>query len=194
MKPIPTLTSDMDTRIPMTNENKTSGEVNEAFEKVGDRRMTENNNLETTSPSRDDNNDRHATGQRPRTAPADVGVVVEPTKDYDEGDIPFIDNERYQTNGNYVNNGHHYRYDTDRYRDAETLVRNNFNDERNDGRIFYQGHDIIMRPSDEVDTPKFPNTRDTTNDTMFSKMLNPSVKIMKIDRDTEMNNFDNHGR
>lgn len=105
----------------------------------------------------------------------DVGVSVE-SVDFHDRDIRFIDAERQQTTTEYLNG------------------RYNHADERNDGKFFYKNQDIINRPSDEVDTPRFPTTRDNMIEPTFPKFINPSVKIMRVDRDYDDNNFETRGR
>ncbi|KAI4498541.1 hypothetical protein M0802_006247 [Mischocyttarus mexicanus] len=82
--------------------------------------------------------------------------------------------------------------DNQRYREAEILQGNipanrMFDDNRRteDSRIVYKSRDIYQRPVDEVDTPPFPTNLNRNNEPIFSKIVNPSVKIMKIQRDVD---------
>lgn len=166
------LTVNMEPKKSKTNESTKSmntdnnGNVNEAFQKVGDQRIKVSDNQQVLSNSQrgDDK--------------VDVGTTIEPTKNYYEHDIQYIDAER-QTQD--YSNGQHYQRDLERYREVDMMTKEKFNDDR---RSMYQGHEIVLRATDEDATPSFPTTR--------NKIINPSVKIMRIDRDDD--HFDNHGR
>ncbi|EFN63515.1 hypothetical protein EAG_07055 [Camponotus floridanus] len=68
--------------------------------------------------------------------------------------------------------------DSQRYRESEP-------DRRNDeSRITYKSRDIYQRPIDEIDTPRFP-TEYEKGDALFAKLVHPSVKIMRVERDVE---------
>lgn len=51
--------------------------------------------------------------------------------------------------------------------------------------VMYKMQDIYQRPVDEIDTPRFPIETNRKNETMFAKIVNPSVKIMKVERDVD---------
>ncbi|XP_043281940.1 uncharacterized protein [Venturia canescens] len=72
--------------------------------------------------------------------------------------------------------------DSRRYADPE---RDNvrYSSSRND----YYRHEKIYRDQmdDQVDTPRFPATRDGMPEPMFAKIVNPSVKIMRVEREPE---------
>jgi len=53
-----------------------------------------------------------------------------------------------------------------------------------ESRITYKSRDIYQRPIDELDTPRFP-TEFENREPIFAKLVNPSVKIMKVERDVE---------
>lgn len=63
-------------------------------------------------------------------------------------------------------------------RDHETLSSS-----RND----YYRHEKMFRDriDDEIDTPRFPATRNSMPEPMFAKIVNPSVKIMRVEREPE---------
>ncbi|XP_043471713.1 uncharacterized protein LOC122504597 isoform X2 [Leptopilina heterotoma] len=47
-----------------------------------------------------------------------------------------------------------------------------------------RAQDIYQRPIDELDTPRFPATLEK-KEPIFAKIVNPGVKIMRVDRDVE---------
>lgn len=49
---------------------------------------------------------------------------------------------------------------------------------------FFRPQDIYQRPVDELDTPRFPATLEK-QEPIFAKIVNPGVKIMRVDRDVE---------
>ncbi|XP_012529495.1 uncharacterized protein LOC105832788 isoform X2 [Monomorium pharaonis] len=80
--------------------------------------------------------------------------------------------------------------DSQRYREI-TVARDP--DRRIDeSRIMYKSRDIYQRPIDEIDTPRFP-TEYEKGDPIFARIVNPSVKIMKVERDVE-EAIDNYNR
>lgn len=82
--------------------------------------------------------------------------------------------------------------DSQRYREAET-PRSSAHDPRiEESRIMYKSRDIYQRPIDEIDTPRFPMEYEK-REPMFAKIVNPSVKIMKVERDVE-EALDNYNR
>lgn len=174
-----TLSTEKETKVPKTNgstqslqDNGTSGNVNEGFDK-----RLKNHNDEVQPPD---------TVHRPTTS--DVGVSSHHPDRYDD-DIKFIDAER-QTRG--VQNERHSR--NDRYRDSDDDSRDMYkHGANNNDKNFYKGQELILRPPDEVDTPRFPISGDKY-DPVFPKIINPSVKIMRIDRNVEDNFNNNHGR
>lgn len=84
--------------------------------------------------------------------------------------------------------------DSQRYREFEvprTIVHDP--DRRiEDSRIIYKSRDIYQRPIDEIDTPRFPMEYEK-GDPVFARIVNPSVKIMKVERDVE-EALDNYNR
>lgn len=72
--------------------------------------------------------------------------------------------------------------DSKRYRETDIAPES---DRRFDeSRIMYKSRDIYQRPIDEIDTPRFPMEHEK-GDPLFAKIVNPSVKIMRIERDVE---------
>ncbi|XP_025992588.2 uncharacterized protein LOC105203253 [Solenopsis invicta] len=61
-----------------------------------------------------------------------------------------------------------------------------------ESRIVYKSRDIYQRPIDEIDTPRFPMEYEK-GDPVFARIVNPSVKIMKVERDVE-EAIDNYNR
>lgn len=51
--------------------------------------------------------------------------------------------------------------------------------------VVYKVHDIYQRPVDEIDTPRFPTETNHKSEPIFAKIVNPSVKIMKVERDVD---------
>ncbi|XP_015122424.1 uncharacterized protein LOC107044881 [Diachasma alloeum] len=154
-----------DGSIQSLHENATSGNINEGFDK-----LSHKNHHDGIQSS-----DRV---HRPTTS--DVGVSPEYTNSSD-GDIKFIDAERQFRE---AQNNRRHSENADRYRELDGA-----NNERN----FYEGPKLIIRPSDEVDTPRFPISGDKY-EAAFPKMINPSVKIMAIERHMDDNSNNNHGR
>lgn len=82
--------------------------------------------------------------------------------------------------------------DSQRYRDGDTPRSSAYDPDRRieESRIVYKSRDIYQRPIDEIDTPRFPMEYEK-GDPMFAKIVSPSVKIMKVERDVEeaLNNY-----
>ncbi|XP_067216621.1 uncharacterized protein [Linepithema humile] len=76
--------------------------------------------------------------------------------------------------------------DSQRYREVETPRSSAHDPDRRieESRIMYKSRDIYQRPIDEIDTPRFPMEYEK-GDPMFAKIVNPSVKIMRVERDVE---------
>lgn len=49
---------------------------------------------------------------------------------------------------------------------------------------FFRLPDIYQRPVDELDTPRFPISM-AKKEPLFAKIINPGVKIMRVDRDVD---------
>lgn len=56
---------------------------------------------------------------------------------------------------------------------------------------YYRNDDVYQRPVDEVDdTPPFPTMHEGT---VYTKVVNPSIKIMRVDRDDDRGGgYDNY--
>ncbi|XP_071564917.1 uncharacterized protein [Temnothorax nylanderi] len=84
--------------------------------------------------------------------------------------------------------------DSQRYREIEVPRTVAYDPDRRieESRIIYKSRDIYQRPIDELDTPRFP-TEYEKGDPVFARIVNPSVKIMKVERDVE-EALDNYNR
>lgn len=135
------------------------GRVNDAFQKAGDRRSdpatSQQEEIRPHDSSRDDRRPLRG-DQEPR----------EYTQNFENGRV---------------------LRDSQRYRDVEvprSTIPYDPDRRIEDPRIMYKSRDIYQRPIDEIDTPRFP-TEFEKRDPMFAKIVNPSVKIMKVERDVE---------
>ncbi|XP_011310327.1 uncharacterized protein [Fopius arisanus] len=175
-----TLSVENETKVPKKDgsiqslhENGQSGSVNEGF----DKQFSKNRQDESQSPE---------TAHRPATS--DVDVASQYIR-YD-GDIKFIDAERQIRE---ARNDRQQSENLNRYRDSDGELRDSYQHEINNERRLYKGQELIMRPPDEIDTPKFPIIGDKY-EPAFPKIINPSVKIMKIERNVDDNFNNKHGR
>lgn len=77
--------------------------------------------------------------------------------------------------------------DSQRYREIEVPRSIVHDPDRRleDARIIYKSRDIYQRPIDEIDTPRFPTEYEKGDHPVFARIVNPSVKIMKVERDVE---------
>lgn len=77
--------------------------------------------------------------------------------------------------------------DSQRHRDAELQrsARDSYERGIEEPRMIYKMQDVYQRPVDEVDTPRFPTETVAREKPMFAKVVNPSVKIMKVERDVD---------
>ncbi|KAL0101780.1 hypothetical protein PUN28_019130 [Cardiocondyla obscurior] len=76
--------------------------------------------------------------------------------------------------------------DSRRYREIE-VPRSMVHDPEHrmeESRIVYKTRDVYQRPIDEIDTPRFPVEYEK-GEAIFARVVNPSVKIMKVERDVE---------
>lgn len=76
------------------------------------------------------------------------------------------------------------------FRSSETQINGRKDSYKMDHRmdvptIVYKAQDIYQRPVDEVDTPRFPTEMNSRSETTFAKMINPGVKIMKVEHDVD---------
>lgn len=140
-----------------------NGRVNDAFQKADDRRSDPAQESSGTRPQ-DTRDDREVRGdQEPR----------EHAQNFENGRA-LRDSQRYRE----IEVPRSIMHDPDRRFD--------------DSRIMYKSRDIYQRPIDEIDTPRFP-TEFEKGDPIFARIVNPSVKIMKVERDVE-EAFDNYNR
>ncbi|XP_076621997.1 uncharacterized protein LOC143342218 [Colletes latitarsis] len=82
-----------------------------------------------------------------------------------------FENGRALRNSQIQANGKRDSYKMDHRMDVPTVV--------------YKAQDIYQRPVDEVDTPCFPTETNNRNEIMFAKIVNPGVKIMKVEHDVD---------
>ncbi|XP_011875066.1 PREDICTED: uncharacterized protein LOC105566011 [Vollenhovia emeryi] len=84
--------------------------------------------------------------------------------------------------------------DSQRFREIEVPRTIVYDPDRRleESRIIYKSRDIYQRPVDEIDTPRFP-TEYEKGDPVFARLVNPSVKIMRVERDVE-EAINNHNR
>lgn len=162
--------------------------LNESVNETKDNNQQQHHQ-EPTADSRDQDGQSQINAQRPRVT--DVGILAEPNMDYGDDDIKFIDDDRLTKEFSSLRN--QFRKPNG-YRDVETTTRDRFRDERDDGRAFYHhSHEMNIRPSDEVDTPRFSSIRDNLSEARFPKVVNSTVKSSRLAHD-DQDNFDNHGR
>lgn len=146
-----------------------NGKINEGFEKIDDRRRRET----------DEDSDKP---KRLEQLAYD-NYRLERNRNFDNVERELREHTQNFENGRVLRN-------SQRYREAETLQGNSaanrsFDDDHRseDTRIIYKTRDIYQRPVDEVDTPPFPTNFGRGNEPNFGKIINPSVKIMKIQHD-----------
>lgn len=149
-------------KIPPEDED---GRVNNAFQKASD------------DPSRSDR------AKSQQESPSARG------QDRDDREQPSRgDQESRREHAQNFENGRALR-DSRRYRDAETQRSSVYEADRKipieETRIVYKSQDIYQRPVDEIDTPRFPTADYEKRDPIFAKIVNPSVKIMRVERDVE---------
>ncbi|XP_014481807.1 PREDICTED: uncharacterized protein LOC106748106 [Dinoponera quadriceps] len=137
------------------------GQQNDAFEKADDRRFDPAKSSGRRSP--DFRGDRESRGSRDDQDPRE-----------------HIQN---------FENGRALR-DPQRYREPEALRSSAYDPGRKfeEPRITYKTQDIYQRPIDEIDTPRFP-TEFEKRESSFARIVNPSVKIMRVERDVEEDNY-----
>lgn len=148
-------------------ETSENGHVNDGFQKADDRRRR-------SDPARlQQEEEEEDIVRRPQDSSRDDRRPPPP-----RGDQEYAQN---------FENGRVLR-DSQRYRDHETPRGSSAYDPQDrridDSRITYKSRDIYQRPIDEIDTPRFPTMFEKA-EPMFGKMVNPSVKIMKVERDIE---------
>ncbi|XP_063995317.1 uncharacterized protein LOC135172839 isoform X2 [Diachasmimorpha longicaudata] len=156
------------------HEHGASGNINEGFDKQ--------------SPKNHDNGIQSSDTIH-RSTMSDVAISPEYTNSFDE-DIKFIDAE---SQIREAQNDSRHSENADRYRQLDGEITEVYKHGAKNERNFYKEQELVSRPSDEVDTPRFPIMSDKY-EAAFSKMINPGVKIMTIARDVDVNSYNNHGR
>ncbi|XP_057318823.1 uncharacterized protein LOC130663558 [Microplitis mediator] len=190
VKPMATLMIEKESKPSKSNGNTKTVDtnINESVNETKDNNQQQRHQ-EPTGDSRDQDGQSQVTAQRLRVT--EVGILAEPNRDYGDDDIKFIDDEHLTKEFSSLRN--QFR-EPNGYRDVETTTRDRYRDERDDGRTFYHhSHEMNIRPSDEVDTPRFSSIRDNLSEARFPKVVNSTVKSSRLARD-DQDNFDNHGR
>ena len=146
--------------------------MNDAFEKVNEKHQKSSAKEQSDEPRRRKDEDR---SQRSKDTRED-----EETDDFNREPKEYTQN---------FENGRALR-DSQLYRDSEmqkTMSRDSYKmDHRMEmPRVVYKAQDIYQRPVDEIDTPRFPVESNRRSESMFAKIVNPSVKIMKVERDVD---------
>lgn len=144
-----------------------NGRVNDAFQKADDRR---------SDPAR---SQQESSGTRPQD-----------TRD----DRELRGDQEPREHAQNFENGRALR-DSQRYREIEVPRSIVHDPDRrlDESRIIYKSRDIYQRPIDEIDTPRFPTELYEKGEPIFARIVNPSVKIMKVERDVE-EALDNYNR
>lgn len=151
------------------------GTVNDGFEKAEERHQK-------SSPEEISEDPRNWERDRP------TSQSFKSSAHEDNGRLAYEESERREHAQNFEN-GRALR-DSARLRSSEMQKsgqRDSYKmDHRHDvPKIVYKVQDIYQRPVDEVDTPRFPTEMDARGDAMFAKVVNPGVKIMKVEHDVE---------
>ncbi|XP_076235090.1 uncharacterized protein LOC143179662 [Calliopsis andreniformis] len=156
------------------SEKDGNGAVNDGFEKVEEQhqkstfhkaaedpqKWEQNRSLSQTSRDRNDERENFAVHGR---------NSKEYTQNFENGRV-LRDSQRYR-DSEMEQNGHRDSYKMNHRMKMPTVV--------------YKAHDIYQRPVDEVDTPRFPTEMDNRSEAKFAKIVNPGVKIMKVEHDVE---------
>lgn len=159
---MPVVTTEKDTKakakqIVVKLPEDEDGQSNDAFEKMDDRAKSQQSTSGMrSSDSRGDRDSRETRGDQ--------------------------DTREHAQN---FENGRALR-DPQRFRETEILRSSEYDPDRKmeESRITYKSQGIYQRPVDEIDTPRFPTEYEKREST-FAKILNPSVKIMRVERDVE---------
>lgn len=165
-----TLTTEKESKSPKMSSSKVSkkddnGNINDGFDKVDEQRQKSSAKKEERRYSKEE------------------------TYGHDEIDnFDREDGEPKEYTQNFEN-GRALR-DSQMHRDSEMQKVGNRDSYKMAQRIemptmMYKMQDIYQRPVDEIDTPRFPIETNRKNETMFAKIVNPSVKIMKVERDVD---------
>ncbi|XP_017763185.1 PREDICTED: uncharacterized protein LOC108552981 [Eufriesea mexicana] len=158
---------------PVVTKKDDSGNVNDGFEKVGERRQKSSAQEQSEDPRK---------WEQGRSNQKDA------YSDEENENFNHIDREPKEYAQNFEN-GRALR-DSQMYRDSEMQKAANRDSYKMDHRmemptVMYKVQDIYQRPIDEIDTPRFPVEMNRKNETIFAKIMNPGVKIMKVERDAK---------
>ncbi|CAK9802136.1 hypothetical protein ANTPLA_LOCUS3094 [Anthophora plagiata] len=160
---------------PKLSRNDKNGNVNDGFDKI-DEQLQKTSALKQSEDPRRWEQER-SSSQRSKDAYRD------------EENVNFSrENREPKEYTQNFENGRALR-DSQMYRDAE-MQKGNRDSYKTDHRmeiptVVYKAQDIYQRPMDEVDTPRFPIETNARSEPVFAKIVNPSVKIMKVERDVE---------
>ncbi|XP_003491163.1 uncharacterized protein LOC100743150 [Bombus impatiens] len=176
-----TLASEKETKSPkisspQVSKNDDSGTINDGFEKLDERHQKSSGQEQSEDPRKWEQN--RSSKQRSKDSYEDEGT----------GDF----NREYGEPKEYTQNFENGRAlrDSKMYRDSEMQKAMRRDSYRTDHgmetpTVVYKVHDIYQRPVDEIDTPRFPTETNHKSEPIFAKIVNPSVKIMKVERDVD---------
>uniref|UniRef100_A0A6V7K8Y0 Uncharacterized protein n=1 Tax=Bracon brevicornis TaxID=1563983 RepID=A0A6V7K8Y0_9HYME len=165
----------------MENENKlikTSGHA--PNDDAEDTRGNINHGF--NNQARESNEEESSDSIRQQMTLGKVGLAEQVLRNDSGEPIKFIDAEGRSLNQQELRR--HTR-DNDFYKNSDYQDKNE--------AIFHGDRAGILGALDETDTPKFPINTDR-HQSMFSKTINPGVKIMQVERITEDTFNNNHGR
>ncbi|XP_043521699.1 uncharacterized protein LOC122534793 [Frieseomelitta varia] len=157
---------------PQVSKKDDSGTVNNGFEKVDEKHQQSSAKEQSEEFRKRERDDR---SQHSKDTHEDEG-----TDDFNREPKEYTQN---------FENGKALR-DSQLYRDSEMQKAANRDSYKMDHRmemprVVYKVQDIYQRPADEIDTPRFPVESNRRSESMFAKIVNPSVKIMKVERDVD---------
>ncbi|PBC29359.1 hypothetical protein APICC_03354 [Apis cerana cerana] len=165
-----TLTTEKESKSPKISGSKVSkkddnGNINDGFDKVDEQRQKSSAKKEERSYSKEeayghdeiDNFDREDGEPKEYTQNFENGRALRDSQMYRDSEMQKVGNR-------------------DSYKMAHRMEM---------PTVMYKMQDIYQRPVDEIDTPRFPIETNRKNETMFAKIVNPSVKIMKVERDVD---------
>lgn len=165
-----TLTTEKESKSPKISSSKVSkkddnGNINDGFDKVDEQRQKSSAKKEERSYSKEeayghdeiDNFDREDGEPKEYTQNFENGRALRDSQMYRDPEMQKVGNR-------------------DSYKMAHRMEM---------PTVMYKMQDIYQRPVDEIDTPRFPIETNRKNETMFAKIVNPSVKIMKVERDVD---------
>ncbi|XP_076656526.1 uncharacterized protein LOC143361119 [Halictus rubicundus] len=175
-KHLAALTTEKESKPAKSTAKSQDGTINDGFEKTEERQQK-------SSPEEITEDPRRWEQDRP-TSQSFKGMP----RDEENGRLVRDESERREYTQNFEN-GRALR-DSARLRSSEMQkngTRDSYKmDHRHDmPKIVYKVQDIYQRPVDEVDTPRFPTEMAARSETMFAKVVNPGVKIMKVEHDVD---------